>query len=424
MEAKAAQLHLSARHPFLASIGGVFAATLASFLAVGAVLPVLPRYVHGPIGAGDLAVGVVVGAFAVSAVVTRPWAGRLADERGRRSVVAVGAVLMAAGGALLFVRAGVPGLVVSRLVLGVGEALVFTAGSAWVVDMAPSDRRAQSIGLFGLSVWGGLSAGPVLGELLDAIGGYDLVWAFAALTPMVGAAIAWRQPAPVAPVAPVAPGPVGEVGGAARGRRPLVAREAVSLGIPLALANAGYSAMAGFVVLHLEARGSSHGALVFTAFAVAMVATRLVLGRLPDRWGPRRSATAAGIAEGVGLAIIAVAGSWPVAVVGALVMGAGFALLYPALAAALVDRVDDARRGAALGSLTAFFDAGFGLGGPLAGAIAALGGYELAFWVAAGFSLAAAAMAARNVTSRPGPTRSREPTPAASTHEREELPPD
>jgi MFS family permease len=57
--------------------------------------------------------------------------------------------------------------------------------------------------------------------------------------------------------------------------------------------------------------------------------------------------------------------------------------------------VDEARRGAALGSLTAFFDAGFGLGGPLAGAIAATGGYELAFWVAAGCALAAAALASR-----------------------------
>ncbi|HEU4656241.1 MAG TPA: MFS transporter [Capillimicrobium sp.] len=385
MEAKAATAHLPSQRSFLAAIGGVFAATLVGFLAVGAVLPVLPRYVHGPVGAGDVAVGITIGAFSLSAILTRPWAGRLADERGRRMIVVAGAALMGAGGALLFVPAGVPGLVGSRLVLGVGEAFVFTAGSAWVVDLAPRERRAQSIGLFGLSVWGGLAAGPAIGEALDALGGYDLVWAFAALAPLAGAAIAWRQPST----------PPAADGGAPERRRTLIAREAVLPGIPLALANAGYAVLAGFVVLHLEARGSGHGAAVFAAFAVAMVATRVLAGGRPDRWGPRRSATAAGLAEGAGLAIIALAHAWPLAMLGGVVMGCGFALLYPALASVVVERAGEARRGAALGSLTAFFDAGFGLGGPLAGAVAALGGYDAAFWVGAGFGIAAGAMAWR-----------------------------
>jgi MFS family permease len=382
MEAKAATPGLRSRHPFLASIGGVFTATFAAFLAVGAVLPVLPAYVHGPIGAGDVAVGVVVGALSITAIVCRPWAGRLADDRGRRPIVVAGATLMALGGALLFVRAGLPGLVISRLVLGTGEALVFTAGSAWVVDVAPVDRRAQSIGLFGLSVWGGLAAGPALGEALRAVGGFEVVWAFAALAPLAGAAFAWRQP-------PTPPVP------AATGRRPLIVREAIGPGIPLALANAGYAVMAGFVVLHLESHGSGHGAVVFTAFAIAMVTTRLLLGGRPDAWGARRSATAAGLLETAGLALIAVAADWRLALAGAVVMGTGFALLYPALAAVVVDRAGEERRGAALGSLTAFFDAGFGLGGPLAGAAAALGGYSAAFWMGAAFALAAAVMASR-----------------------------
>src|SRR4051794_41979224 len=72
---------------------GVFAAVLCGFLAVGAVLPVLPRYVRGPIGAGDVAVGVVTGAFAFTAVIGRPLGGRLAGARGRRRGGGVGAPL-------------------------------------------------------------------------------------------------------------------------------------------------------------------------------------------------------------------------------------------------------------------------------------------------------------------------------------------
>jgi MFS family permease len=379
---------LRSRHPFLFAIGGVFAATLTAFLSVGATLPILPRYVHGPIGAGDVAVGVTIGALSITAIVCRPWSGRLADERGRRLVVVAGALLMAAGNALLFVRAGVPGLVFSRLVIGAGEALVFTGGSAWVVDLAPAGRRAQSIGLFGLSVWGGLAAGPALGEALDDLGSYEAVWAFATVAPLIGALIAWRAPAGAPPSSDGR-------------RRPMIVREAIGPGIPLALANAGYAVMAGFVVLHLDDLGTGHGAAVFAAFAVAMVATRLLLGGRPDRWGPRRSATWAGAAEALGLTLIAVAGGWPVALAGGVVMGAGFALLYPALAVVVVDRVGEERRGAALGSLTAFFDAGFGIGGPLAGAVAALAGYRAAFAMAAVFALGAAAMAWR--VARVGP---------------------
>jgi MFS family permease len=352
------------------AFAGVFMSALLVFLGVGCVLPVLPRFVHGPLAAGDVWVGVVTGAFAFTAVVSRPIAGRLADTRGRRAVVIGGALLAAVAGALYFVPAGVPGLIVARLVLGAGEGAVFTAGATWVVDLAPEARRGQVIGLFGLAVWGALSAGPLIGEGLYALGGYHLVWAFAAVSPFLGALIASRQSG-------------GQPAEEAGERGPLLPPHVVRPGIALALANVGYAALAGFIVLDLDRLGVGHGAGVFTAFAVAVVGTRLLLGRLPDRFGGRVSALVAGIAEAVGLALIALAGSLAVAVIGAIVMGMGFSTLFPSLALIVVNRSGQDRRGGALGLFTAFFDIGVGLGGPLMGAIAALGGYPAAFWGAA-----------------------------------------
>ena len=72
--------------------------------------------------------------------------------------------------------------------LGAGEGTVFTAGSAWIVDLAPPDRRGRVIGLYGLAVWGGLSIGPLIGELLLHASGYTLVWLFAGVVPLVGRA--------------------------------------------------------------------------------------------------------------------------------------------------------------------------------------------------------------------------------------------
>ena len=278
-------------------------------------------------------------------------------------------MLAGVAGFLYFVPS-VPGLIGARLLLGIGDGCLFTAGATWTVDLAPPERRGRAIGLFGLAIWGGLAAGPLIGVALRDAGGYDAVWAFAAIAPLLGAAIARTVPERHIPH-PRA------------GRAPLLPRAAIAPGISLALANLGYAALTGFIVLHLAHLGAGHGAAVFTAFAVAVVAMRLLGGTLPDRVGPRPSAAAGAVAEASGLVLIALAQGWVLAGIGAVVMGAGFSLLYPSLALIVVNRVSVAERGAALGAFTAFFDTGMGLGAPLAGAIAASAGYAAAFWVAA-----------------------------------------
>ncbi|HXV04453.1 MAG TPA: MFS transporter [Solirubrobacterales bacterium] len=370
-----------------AAFAGVFAVTFCGLLAVGAVLPVLPRYVHGPLGAGNVAVGIVIGAYAVTGLLLRPFAGRLADRRGRKPAVLAGSLLVAVAGFLYLLPLGVPGLIAARLALGAGEGTVFTAGSAWIVDLAPAQRRGRVIGLYGLAVWTGLSVGPLIGELLHHAGGYRAVWLFAGCAPLLGALLALRLPDPFRPTAHPE-------------HHPLIAREAIRPGLALALASTGYATVAAFVVLHLDARGVGHGATVFGAFATMVVLTRLAGGDLPDRIGPARVAAAAATVEAAGLVTIALAHSLAVALAGALAMGAAFSLLYPSLSLIVVGDVAETRRGTALGTFTAFFDAGVGLGAPLAGLAAALTGYEGAFLLAAFVALVSSATIALTISSR------------------------
>lgn len=106
---------------------GIFGVNLSVFVATGAALPVLPRFVHGPLHGGDVAVGLAVGAFAVSAVVVRPLAGRWTDRRGRRPVLLAGVLLCSIAGAVLLAASSLAIVVAARLLLGVGEGLLFTA---------------------------------------------------------------------------------------------------------------------------------------------------------------------------------------------------------------------------------------------------------------------------------------------------------
>lgn len=361
------------------NFAGIFAVTFCGLVGVGSVLPVLPRYIHGPLDSGDVAVGVVIGAYAITGLLLRPVAGRFADTRGRKPTVLAGAVLVALSGLLYLPSLGLAGLIVARLILGAGEGAVYTAGSAWIVDLAPEERRGRVLGLYGLAVWGGLSVGPLLGELLLDFGGYTAVWLFAAGMPVLGALIALGARDPFVPVKHAEP-------------HPLIAPEAVGPGFAIALASIGYAALATFIVLHLEARGIGGGATIFAAFAAMLVLTRLVFGHLPDQMGAAPVAIVATLGEAVGLALIAFAHSLPLALLGGLVMGASFSLLNPALMLIALGRVSQSARGAAMGTYTAFFDAGVGLGAPLAGLVAALAGYESAFLFAAAVCVAAALM--------------------------------
>lgn len=355
----------------------LFIVTFCGLFAVGAVLPVLPRYVHGPLGYGDVAVGIVIGAYAITGLLLRPFAGRLADRRGRKPTVLLGIVVVALGGLLYLPSLGIAGVILARLATGAGEGALYTAGSAWIVDMAPLERRGRVLGLYGLAVWGALSVGPLAGELLLGAGGYTAVWLFAAAMPLLGALIASRVPDPFVPHSHAEP-------------HPLIAPEAVGPGLAVALAAVGYATVAAFVVLHLEDRGVGHGALVFGAFAAMIVIARLIGGNLPDRVGPVRVAIVAGLVEAAGLLTIGLAESLPVALLGGCAMGAAFSLLNPSLMLIALGRVTATARGAAMGTYTAFFDAGVGLGAPLAGLAAALSDYEGAFVFAAAVAIASA----------------------------------
>jgi MFS family permease len=115
---------------------------------------------------------------------------------------------------------------------------------------------------------------------------------------------------------------------------------------------------------------------------------RVLAGRLPDRVGATRVVVVCGAVEAVGLVLLTVAGTWWLAAVGALVMGAGFTLLYPSLALLVIKASPEAERGAALGAYTSFWDLGLGVAGLVTGAVAAAG-YPAVFVLAAVSAVAA-----------------------------------
>jgi MFS family permease len=382
--------------PFLPLFGTIF----FCLLSVGASLATLPFYVTEKLGGGNLAVGFVVATIAVAAIVARPIAGRLADRRGYKPVFMAGAVACSLAGVLYFLSLHVAVLVPVRLVHGIGEAAVYTAGAAWLVAICPPARRGRVVGLYGTAMWLGITLGALFGELLRDGIGYGAVWTFCIVMPLVGLALAAATPPPA------------QTGGAAK--PVLVPRGAVVPGIALSLASLGYGALAAFVALHLDARGIAGGVAAFNAYGVAYVGVRLVLGNWPDRFGPRRVAFGSGLVEAVGLLLVAAAPNLAVAVIGGFVMGSGLSLLFPALALIVINQTAPSQQGGAIGTFTSFWDLGVALGGPLGGIIVGISNYPQIFYVMLVAAIASAALGALPIRS-PAVEPARAPGPEPAT---------
>ncbi|MEX2275331.1 MAG: MFS transporter [Actinomycetota bacterium] len=341
----------------------VTCATFAYFVAVGVLLPTLPLYVRGPLGGGSVQVGIVVGAFAVTSLVLRPYAGRLGDAKGRRILLLVGGALSALSGLGYVVAGSVAGIVAFRLLAGVAEACFFVGAAAAINDLAPDSRRGEAVSLFSLALYGALAVGPVIGELvLDAIS-YHAVWFVSAAAGGVAMLLAIGVPE----TRTVAP--------ADRTTSRLVHPAAVRPGLVLIASIWGFAGFSAFAALYARSLGLDGARLVFVEFAVIVLVIRSAGARLPDRLGFVRCAQLALGANAIGLLVM---GAWQTPsglFAGTAVFAVGQGLAFPSLMSLAVGRAPASERGSVVGTFTAFFDLSYGVGAATLGGVAAAFGY-------------------------------------------------
>jgi MFS family permease len=342
------------------------AATLAHFTVMGIYLSALPLFVTDELGGSRAAVGASVGSFFVAALLFRPSIGRGVDRWGRKPFLVGAPILLVATSLGLLGARSLAAVVLIRFVQGFAGAAYYTAAATVATDLAPEGRRAEIITLFSLFLYGGLALGPALGErLVDE--SFERVWLVAAVGAGI-AAIATLSVGETRSVRPVAP------------RRWIgLHPSAIGPGLVLLCAAAGYSAITSFSPLYARSidLGSSEG--LYATFAVTIIGVRIAARRLADRRGRTTVAFPGLVSAALGLALLAAFRVPISAYAGVAFYGAGFALIFPALMALTVDRTAEAERGEALGSFTAFFDLGAGIGSYAVGWIAGSYGFGWGF---------------------------------------------
>jgi MFS family permease len=364
-----------ARPPFWRIVGCVF----IGMLGFGAMIPLLPVYLRDQIHCSTFVTGFVIGIASAFAVLGRLLAGPAADTKGRRFAFAVGIALCGCAGILYLPVFGLAGVTLGRVFHGVGEAFFMTAAVTWAVDLAPPHERAQALGFFASGVWGGLSLGPLVGQMLEA---WQSAAFFVTASSIAVFLLIWMTPEEALAHSPIT----------ATRIRMRIPRPVWVPGLVLGFANVAYAAMAGFLVLLLRDRGPG-GKYAFASFAVCVLFTRTLLGSLPDRMGPRRTLFLGLTLLIAGLLLIATTRSPVVATWASAIVGLGYSFPWPSLAIIVVRTSGDNERASALGALNAFFDLFVSLGAMAAGALAGKFGFSSVFWMAAASGACAALIA-------------------------------
>src|ERR1700722_18095028 len=141
-------------------------------LGIGLAFPILPRLVqqfeHGDVSRAAWIYGLLAAAYALMQFILAPMLGALSDRFGRRPVLLLSLLGMGLNYAVLAAAPLLAWLAAGRIVAGAMGGS-FSTASAYLADITPPEKRAQSFGLIGAAFGFGFITGPAIGGLLGAI---------------------------------------------------------------------------------------------------------------------------------------------------------------------------------------------------------------------------------------------------------------
>ncbi|MEX4002103.1 MFS transporter [Paraburkholderia sp. EG285A] len=330
----------------------------AVFLVTGAALPALPLHIHGDLGFGTFAVGLVSGAQFGAALLCRLWSGTVSGRRGPKFAVTTG--LAALAGTLYLVSLLALGrpllsiaiLIAGRVLLGGAESFVMIGAQSWFLSLGGGGNVGKMIAWIGTAMFMALALGAPLGSALLVHFGFASI----GRATLIGAVGTWLLVVSIPAIhrAPQSRKATGHV------------LKAVWIpSLAMAFSSVGYGVMTAFgVLLFVE-----HGAVLYRLRRGADDGT----GVLRPIAGPPRGARTAMVfvvIQSVGMALIWLSPYAWLALAGSAMAGFGYALVYSGLGIEAVARAPAEARGLAMGVYTAFIDLALGLLAPLLGLLA------------------------------------------------------
>lgn len=321
--------------------------------------------------------GLASSAFILGAVVARLFGGRAVDSLGTRPVLLAGLVVSVLVSLAYLAAGSLPLLIGVRLVHGVAFGAASTAVTAAAQRLIPDARRGEGTGYYTMSSPLGAALGPLLALALLQRWDYAALFLASALISVTGVILTLLL----------------RRGGRTRGRRAsaltLLDRDTLPFSSIMLVAGVGSSAVLAFVhPLAVSLDVEAAAATFFLVYAVAVLASRLFIGRLQDRRGDNAVIYPALLVFAGSLFLLSRTTSAEGFVLAGAAVGVGFGSLISAAQAAVVRIARLDHVGLAVSTYYLFLDIGTGLGPLALGALVKAAGYRTMFAAVALVTLA------------------------------------
>lgn len=325
------------------------------------IIPELPEYLT-QLGGAEYK-GLIISLFTITAMISRPFSGKLADKIGRVPVMIFGAVVCLICSLFYPIITSLAGFFLLRFIHGFSTGFTPTGTTAYLSDIIPAQRRGEAMGLLGTAGAVGMAGGPALGGLLANQFGLDIMFYGSSFLALISITILLRT------------------------NETLKAKEKFSLSYlkvrredifePLVLAPClvmvlsafAYGTMFTVIPDFGQFVGIKNKGLLFTYLTVASLIVRLLAGKASDRYGRVPVLRVSTLLIGLSMIVIGTASSQLHLILGVTLYGFAQGSTSPTLLAWATDLNHDSFKGRGIASLYIFMELGIGLGAFLSGMI-------------------------------------------------------
>lgn len=347
------------------------------YFAFYLLTPLLPLYLSETFGATKDTIGIVLSGYTVAALIVRPFCGYVVDSFSRKKVL----MLCLSGFAVFFAGYIAAGTIlmfaICRTLHGGPFGAVTVANSTCAIDVLPSSRRNEGIGLYGLSNNFAMAIAPSIGIYLhNMVDSYMILFWIAFVVAISAMLIAWTIRLPEKDII--------------RNKEKLsldrfFLTRAWLLAINIAMFGFCWGVLSNYLAIYSKEVLSITGG---TGTYFALLSMGLFSSRLQGRKALSQGKLTQNAAEGMLISLVGftlfVAIPHPVAYyLSAILIGLGNGHLYPAFLNMFVHVARHDQRGTANSSILTGWDLGFGIGCLLGGIVAEHFGYTATFWMVA-----------------------------------------
>lgn len=315
-------------------------------------------------------IGLIMGIHSITAIISRPFFGRLIDLRGRRGISLLGiAFLIVVYPFFHLIRDAGLLPIALRALTGIGWGVSMTATMTICSDLAPLEKLAKSMGIIGIAGIVSVALGPLLAEEIVNRYGFGALF-----NTGIGFLI-------IAFLCMLFTRETARYNGSKNPQRKGLLRGFSILSLALvASLPMFHGAVRGAVIYFIALFGRSISleriGPFFVAFSAAAILTRFFFGDISDRHGRKKVILPTVCLISLNLFLISQMKSlWFFVMVG-FIGGLGQGLLFPALSTYIIDIFGRENKGLALSLYTSFFDVGLGFGSVFFGWISDLFGYR------------------------------------------------